>query len=309
MLLPLRKRPLRQIGTLPRSLDPQVLVDHLLVLGVKARVDDRPEGWHVWIYNEDDLERARTELDAYVSNPVDRRFAETAKSADEMRRKEAKLDREYRRNFREVSDQWAGLQARRRPLTILLVMVSLIVFLLRESPRRPYIDHALMISPIHFSPERGWVDNGLESVRQGQIWRLVTPIFLHFGILHIAFNTWATILEGTMIESARGTWRFAILVLVAAVLSNLGQYYYMDASEPDRLHAFGGLSGVGYALFGYLWMKGQYEPEQGMILHPNTITTMLLWLVLCMTGVLGPIANAAHVVGLVVGVAFGVFRF
>ena len=31
-------------------------------------------------------------------------------------------------------------------------------------------------------------------------------------------------------------------------------------------------------------MKGQYEPEQGMILHPNTITTMLFWLVLCMTG-------------------------
>jgi GlpG protein len=46
-----------------------------------------------------------------------------------------------------------------------------------------------------------------------------------------------------------------------------------------------------------------------MILHPNTITTMLVWLVLCMTGLLGNIANAAHLVGLAVGVAFGVLRF
>ena len=100
-----------------------------------------------------------------------------------------------------------------------------------------------------------------------------------------------------------------MLVLVAAVLSNLGQHFYMEQADPEVLHLFGGLSGVGYALFGYLWMKGQYEPEQGMILHPNTITTMLFWLVLCMTGLLGPIANAAHVVGLLVGVAFGVLRF
>ena len=36
-----------------------------------------------------------------------------------------------------------------------------------------------------------------------------------------------------------------------------------------------GISGVIYALFGYIWMKGLYEPEQGMILHPNTVTIML----------------------------------
>ena len=44
-----------------------------------------------------------------------------------------------------------------------------------------------------------------------------------------------------------------------------------------------------------------------MILPPNTITMMLFWLVLCMTGLMGPIANAAHVVGLLVGVIFGLF--
>ena len=83
----------------------------------------------------------------------------------------------------------------------------------------------------------------------------------------------------------------------------------MDRTDPGEPHLFEGFSGVIYALFGYIWMKGLYQPEQGMFLHPNSITIMLLWLVLCMTGVLGPIGNAAHFVGLIVGVAFGVFRF
>ena len=68
-------------------------------------------------------------------------------------------------------------------------------------------------------------------------------------------------------------------------------------------------SGVVFGLFGYVWMKGLYEPEQGMILHPNAVTFGLLWIALCMTGVFGPIANAAHVVGLIMGVAFGVFKY
>ncbi len=226
-----------------------------------------------------------------------------------MRRNAAKLEKEYRKNFREMTDLWSGLRLRRRPLTLTLVIVSVVVFILEQTSLGLRVQNALMITAVHADPQRGWIDDGLSRIFSGEVWRLVTPIFLHFGIMHILFNCWAITLEGTMIEVARGTLRLAILVLVSAVLSNVGQYIYMDRAAPEALHLFGGLSGVVYALFGYLWMKGQYEPEQGMILHPNTITTMLLWLVLCMTGLLGPIANAAHVVGLLVGVAFGALRF
>ena len=66
---------------------------------------------------------------------------------------------------------------------------------------------------------------------------------------------------------------------------------------------FGGMSGVNYALFGYAWMKGKYQPHQGIGVAQQTVTVMLFWLVLCFTGLVGAIANVAHVAGLLAGVA------
>ncbi len=46
------------------------------------------------------------------------------------------------------------------------------------------------------------------------------------NLLHIFFNMWCLNSFGTMIEVRRGTLRLAGLVLIAAVVSNLGQYFY-----------------------------------------------------------------------------------
>ena len=133
------------------------------------------------------------------------------------------------------------------------------------------------------------------SIQRGQIWRLITPIFLHFNLLHILFNMMALIALGTAIEYRRGTLRYLLMVLLIAAGSNVTQFIM---SGP----AFGGMSGVVYGLFGYLWIKGKYDPTFGVRLNQEAITSMLLWLVLCMTGILGPIANAAHVAGLIIGI-------
>ena len=57
-----------------------------------------------------------------------------------------------------------------------------------------------------------------------------------------------------------------------------------------------------YALFGYVWFKGLLQPGEHMSVGPNTVLIMIAWLFFCMTGWLGPIGNAAHVTGLVVGI-------
>jgi len=116
--------------------------------------------------------------------------------------------------------------------------------------------------------------------------------------LHILFNMYWLFALGGLIETKKGTWFFLVFILVAAISSNTIQTMW---SGPNA----GGMSGVGYALFGFVWMKGKYQPYEQMGLDRNTVFLFMAWLVLCMTGALGPIGNAAHVSGLLVGVVFG----
>jgi GlpG protein len=104
---------------------------------------------------------------------------------------------------------------------------------------------------------------------------------------------------GSMIEARQSTLQLALLVLVTTAGSNLGEYWFGHTA------VFGGMSGVLYALLGYIWMRGKFDPGSGLFLHPSTVTMMLIWLVVCYTGYIGPIANAAHLVGLAIGMAWG----
>jgi GlpG protein len=299
---------LRQIGTLPKGLDPKAFADHLLTLGMKTRIDERPEGWDVWIYHEDHLAQARDELQRYLSHPDDPRYRVATEAAQAIRRNEQQLEKKFRKNYREVTDLWAAPGFRRRPLTSIMIALSVVVFLLQNSPTGRSVQEQLLFTTFYADLRGEPHDNGLDPILRGEVWRLVTPIFMHVNLIHIFFNMWWLNALGTLIEVRRGTLRLAGLVLVAAVVSNLGEYFY-DLRAHGHAVPAEGMSGVVYALFGYIWIKGLYEPEQGMIMHPNNVNIMILWLFLCMTGVIGPVANAAHVMGLVVGVVFGVLRY
>jgi GlpG protein len=137
---------------------------------------------------------------------------------------------------------------------------------------------------------------GLQEIRHGEVWRLITPIFLHFSFLHIFFNMiWLRDL-GSMIEGRQSTWVLAVLVLVIAACSNVAQFYL---SGPD----FGGMSGVVYGLLGYVWMRGKFDPGSGLYVHPSTVTMMVIWFFLGFTGWLGT-ANTVHGVGFAMGIAW-----
>ena len=131
-----RDRPLRQIGTLPKELDPKVFADYLLTLGMKTRVDERPEGWIVWIYNEDHVARARDELQGYLSRPDDPRYRERGRRRQGDPPPGAGARQAVSQELREVADLWGYPGLRRRPLTVALVAICVVVFLLQQSTDR-----------------------------------------------------------------------------------------------------------------------------------------------------------------------------
>ncbi len=139
---------------------------------------------------------------------------------------------------------------------------------------------------------------------EGQWWRLVSPMLLHFGVLHLAMNSLWYWELGKRIELRQGPWMLLGLTLLFSLVSNLAQHY---TSGPSL---FGGLSGVLYGLLGHIWLYQWLAPNRYFNLPKGVLVMMLIWLVVCLTGVvgtlgLGQIANAAHVGGLLIGCLTG----
>jgi GlpG protein len=139
---------------------------------------------------------------------------------------------------------------------------------------------------------------------EGQWWRLVSPMLLHFGVLHLAMNSLWYWELGKRIELRQGPWMLLGLTLLFSLVSNLAQHY---TSGPSL---FGGLSGVLYGLLGHIWLYQWLTPNRYFNLPKGVLVMMLIWLVVCLTGVvgtlgLGQIANAAHVGGLLIGCLTG----
>lgn len=181
------------------------------------------------------------------------------------------------------------MNALRFPVTLALIAISVAASIPSVGGQGVF-DPFLIATP--GSPPFG-------EILHGEIWRILTPIFLHFGPLHLLFNMMWLWDLGRALEVLRGRAFYIGFVVATGAAANLAQYAI--TGHPT----FGGMSGVVYALLGYFWMQGRYNPRAGFALHQSTVIMMIGWFVLCWTGMLGPIANWAHTAGLLLGVAWG----
>ncbi len=313
---------MRMIGSIPEADDAERFCDYLVTQKIENMVEESAagNGWTVWVERDDDIERAKSELDHFLVNRTHAKYGHASTAAERIRDEQATAKKKKRARFVDVRTSWGEPKTWATPITLLLVLASVVVSIgtRMADPTHPWVD-ALRIASFSSADQdqkfeehykqladkdpseltiRDMIpDPGLGQLARGQLWRLITPIFLHFGILHLLFNMFWLRDLGSMIESQRGIWTMLALVLLGAVIGNLGEYWW---SGPW----FGGMSGVNYALFGYIWIKQRYEPNLGLGMSQETVWIMMGWLLACMTGFLGDIANAAHLIGLAVGVAF-----
>ena len=142
-----------------------------------------------------------------------------------------------------------------------------------------------------------------KTLAAGEIWRIITPAFLHFGFLHFVFNSlWMWDL-GRRLELYLGRSTYLLFFASTAAISNTAQYFWAPNIN------FGGMSGVVYALVGFIIVSQKLSPNKLTAVPASVLGFMLFWLVLCMTGAIdyfvgGGVANAAHVGGLLAGAAF-----
>ncbi|EED36148.1 rhomboid family protein [Luminiphilus syltensis NOR5-1B] len=188
---------------------------------------------------------------------------------------------------------------RHAPGTLGLIVISVVCFLLFHQLGWLSVLQAFNFVP--FDEFGGMIQFGEPGA---DFWRFVTPAFIHFSWLHLAFNSLWLWEFGQRIEQRVGTVNLLGLFLLSAGVSNGIQYLVSGPS------IFGGLSGVVYAFLGFLWAASLVRP--GWIIPPPRpiLLFMLGWLIVGFLGVLeflgvGAIANGAHLGGLAVGFALG----
>lgn len=153
-------------------------------------------------------------------------------------------------------------------------------------------------------PKAPW----FEKIKQGELWRLFSPIFLHGDIFHLLFNmAWLFIL-GRQLEVQLKPFRYLLFIFLTAAVTNTAQYLAGGSN-------FIGFSGVICAMLTFIWMRQIDAPWEGYQLQRSTFIFMLLFIfgmfalqsvsflieVLAHQSLSTFIANTAHIAGLAVG--------
>ncbi len=137
-------------------------------------------------------------------------------------------------------------------------------------------------------------------ISQGEYWRLVTPIFLHAGIGHIVFNSFALVLFAPALEQMLGKAKFLLVYFFAGIAANILTYIV----EPSPMFTHVGASGAIFGLFGlYLFMvffeKRLIDPQNAKLILIISVISLV------MTFFRGNINIAGHLFGFIAGFALG----
>ncbi len=250
---------------------------------VEHRITEEGGGQVLWLENPDHAEPVLQALDRFLSEP------ELREQVNEIAHSPV---------F--VRGRWQP-SPRHAPFVLTLIIIAACVAWVTGLGQNTLSTYLMMTDPrvYDFGTLAVRVQALIATLGNGEVWRLLSPDFLHFSWTHIVFNSVMLWFLGSQIEWFDGRQRLLVLFIVVSLLSNGFQYLM---SGP----LFGGLSGVVYGILGYCWLSERRRAR--FQFPPALITFAVAWMALGFTPLpevlgLGRMANEAHLGGFLAGLA------
>ena len=249
--------------------------------GIEHRVTEEGGAQVLWLQDPEHSEPVLTALERYLNEPALRQRVDEVASSPVF-----------------VRGRWQPSPSH-APLVLGLIGFAILAALFTDLGQNPRSALLMMTDPRVYDwgslAER--TQALLATLEMGQVWRLLTPDFLHFSWTHLVFNAVMLWFLGSQIEWFDGRQRMLVLFILISLASNGFQYLMIGP-------LFGGLSGVVYGTLGYCWLSQRRRAR--FQFPPALVTFAVVWMILGFTPVpellgLGRMANEAHLGGFLAG--------
>jgi rhomboid protease GluP len=145
--------------------------------------------------------------------------------------------------------------------------------------------------------------NNGAATTDGEWWRLLTSMFMHYGLLHLTLNMWALYQTGHFMERVLGRTSFALMYLASGIVSGFASIFW-HGDQSWSAGASGAVFGVYGAILGFMLRERQGLPK--FVVQSLTRSTLMfagynIFFGLSIKG----IDNSAHLGGFAGGVVFG----
>jgi len=159
------------------------------------------------------------------------------------------------------------------------------------------------VQPESMTPYILYGANNGAATTDGEWWRLLTSMFIHYGLLHLALNMWALYQTGHFMERVLGRASFALMYLASGIIGGFASIFW-HGDQTWSAGASGAVFGVYGAILGFMLRERQGLPK--FVVQSLTRSTLLfagynIFFGLSIKG----IDNSAHLGGFLGGVAFG----
>jgi len=292
-------------------------IDYLTTLDISPSLQacdtTEPSGrQEVWVKEEPKVEAAKLELVEFLKSPQSQKYSVANEATKRRQAKEADNRRRIENVKKVRGGALGGIGRANRPLvTIIMGAICLAAGLMTNFGRpqpafdadgRPAVSSEMRVyDTLRFRSQadgRNSVDP-FASIREGEVWRLITPTFLHGSIGHFAMNMLGLFVLGGILERVQGRGVVAVLLVVSALIASVVQALWPESNNggPNAV----GASGAIYGLFGYILIRPLYDTSFPVELPPSAMLMGLGFLLLGVAMIMPQIANGSHVGGLAAG--------